>query len=77
MQPQPIRDAHRKRPFKPYAIHTSSGEVYQVTHPEVMAQSPSGNTVMVLFDRDSVAMIDVSSVTEVTFDGRQPAESNP
>ena len=47
MQPDQFRSALRKKPFKPFVIHTSSGEMYTVAHPEVVWQSPAGGTVIV------------------------------
>lgn len=37
MQPEPIRSAHKLRPFKPFTILTASGESYHVSHPEIMS----------------------------------------
>ena len=65
MQPQPIRDAHRKRPFQAFEIHTASGESYLVSHPEAMIQSPGGNTVVVMPGDESVVILDVPDITEI------------
>jgi hypothetical protein len=67
MQPDPIRSAHKLRPFKPFTIITVSGESYHVPHPEMMGQSPKGNTVVVMPKGDEVVMIDVESITEIAY----------
>jgi hypothetical protein len=67
MQPDPIRSAHKLRPFKPFTIVTASGEGYHVPHPEMMGQSPTGNTVIVMPKGDEVVMIDVASITEISY----------
>ena len=67
MQPDPIRSAHKLRPFQPFTIVTASGESYHVPHPEMMSQSPKGNTVIVMPKGDEVVMIDVASITEIAY----------
>ncbi len=67
MQPDPIRSAHKLRPFKPFTIITASGESYHVPHPEIMGQSGTGNTVIVMPKGDEVVMIDVASITEISY----------
>jgi hypothetical protein len=67
MQPDPIRSAHKLRPFKPFTIVTASGESYRVRHPEMMGQSPKGDVVIVMPEGNEVAMIDVARITEITY----------
>lgn len=73
MQPDQFRSALRKRPFKPFVIHTSSGEMYTVAHPEVVWQSPAGGTVIVSIRGEEVAMIDTELISEIVFSTSQPA----
>jgi hypothetical protein len=76
MQPDPIRAAHKLRPFKPFTIVTASGERHQVSHPEVMIQSPGGNTIVIMPKGDEFVMIDVASITEIADEfGRKPKKS--
>jgi hypothetical protein len=67
MQADPIRSAHKLRPFKPFTIITASGESYPVRHPEMMGQSPKGDIVIVMPEGNEVAMIDVASITEIAY----------
>jgi hypothetical protein len=67
MQPDPIRSAHKLRPFKPFTIITASGESYRVRHPEMMGQSPKGDIVIVMPEGNEVVMIDVASITEIAY----------
>ena len=67
MQPDPIRSAHKLRPFKPFTIITASGESYHVPHPEMMGQSPKGDIVIVMPQGNEVVMIDVESITEIAY----------
>jgi hypothetical protein len=68
-----FRNAHRLRPFKPFVIHTASGESYPVTHPETLWQSPGGHTVIVGIKGEEVAMIDIDHITEFVFATRKAA----
>lgn len=63
-----VRAAHRARPFRPFRIHTSSGESYPVRHPETLAMSPDVNVLVVMPGAGEVAMIDLDDVSELTFD---------
>jgi hypothetical protein len=71
-----FRNAHRLRPFKPFVIHTASGESYPVTHPETVWQSPGGHTVIVGIKGEEVAMIDIDHITEFVFATRKPARGS-
>jgi hypothetical protein len=66
-----FRSAHRLRPFKPFVIHTASGERYQVTHPETAWQSPAGHTVIVSIKGEEVAIIDIDQITEIVIATRK------
>jgi hypothetical protein len=71
-----FRNAHRLRPFKPFTIHTASGESYRVAHPEAAWQSPGGHTIIVGIRGEEVAMIDIDQITEFVF-GTSKARSKP
>jgi hypothetical protein len=70
MKAEQFRSAIRMSPFKPFVIHTQPGEAYNVAHPEVVWQSPDGDTVVVHVGGSSVAFMDVSQVSEVVFAAR-------
>ncbi len=74
MKAEQFRSALRMTPFKPFTIHTQSGEAYNVTHPEVAWQSPDGETVIVHVGGQSIAMMDVSQVSEVVSAARPKKE---
>ena len=48
-------------PFHPFEIHTTGGDVYQVTHPEQYWVAPKGETVLVYL-ADRIAFIDAGHV---------------
>ncbi len=63
-----IRAAGRSQPFRPFVIHTGSGESYPVRHPETLSFAPDVSVVVVMPGGGRVAMIDLASVTEITDD---------
>jgi hypothetical protein len=64
---QKIREAHEKRPFQPFAIHTADGEVVRVKHPEFLMVTPPGRTIYVATGRgEEVQTIDLLLVTKLT-----------
>ncbi len=63
-----LRAAHRAQPFRPFMIRAGSGESYPVRHPETMAFSPDVSVLVVMPGPGLVAMIDVATVTEITYD---------
>ncbi len=54
----------QKRPFRPFVVHTASGEKYAVDHPENTMISPSGRTVAVFLPNEATAIIDITEITE-------------
>ncbi len=71
MNVEQVRNAHLLRPFKPFTIHTASGERYRVSHPEILWQSPGGHTVIVGIKGEEVAMIDIDQITEFVFTAKK------
>jgi hypothetical protein len=69
MNVEQFRNAHRLRPFKPFTIHTASGESYRVAHPEAAWQSPGGHTIIVGIRGEEVGMMDIAQITEFDFTG--------
>ena len=63
-----LRVPFRARPFRPFEIVTSSGRSYRVPGPETMAIDPEESVILIMPGGGEVAMIDVASVTEITYD---------
>jgi hypothetical protein len=53
-----IRELYNAAPFKPFELGLTNGRTVSVKHPEFMALSPSGRTIVV-FERDGHLTIDV------------------
>jgi hypothetical protein len=64
MNTEAIRELLQRRPFEPFEVLMSSGEVHQVKHPEFVVLLPSR---LVVTDpiSDRVAILSLIHVTEV------------
>jgi hypothetical protein len=71
-----IRASHRARPFRVFWIHTASGDVYGVGHPENLSITVDGKGLVVMPVGGQVAMIDAESVTEITYDFNRTPMNN-
>ena len=61
-----IRELYWAKPFQAFAIHLADGRSVTVSHPELMAISPGGRTITVYQLDDSMHIIQLSQVTDVT-----------
>ena len=53
------------QPFRPFALRLADGELVRVDHPEFIARSPSGRTVVVFGSDDSMMILDQFLVTSL------------
>lgn len=60
-----LRQVHQARPFRPFSLHLVDGQSVAVRHPEFLAQSPSGRTVIVYGRDDAFDVIDLRLVTRL------------
>ena len=66
MNIETLRNVRAAKPFRPFEVRTGSGEAYMITHPEIIAIAPDGETAVVFPGPGRVHLIDVASITEVT-----------
>jgi hypothetical protein len=57
----------RKKPFMAFAIHTVSGETYEVNNPESVMVSPDQDVIVTFAREGHVAMPGISHITEVVY----------
>lgn len=71
-----LKRFHQARPFTPFRVHIADGRHLDVRHPEFLAHTPAGRTIMIAADEDSFEVIDLLLVTslEPLRNGRGPAE---
>ena len=65
MEADQFRSALKVKPFRPFVVHTTSGEKYTVAHPEAVWISPSGKTVLVHIKGEEVALMDSALILEI------------
>ena len=53
-------------PFKPFVMRLSNGRAVHVRHPELLARSPSGRTVLVYTSGDAFEMVDLLHVMTIS-----------
>jgi hypothetical protein len=53
------------QPFRPFTIRMADGRTFNVAHPDFIAQSPTGRTVIVFHPDDSYSLLDLLLMTEV------------
>ena len=72
MTTEQFRATLHQQPFRPFTIHMVDGRAFDVAHPDFVAQSPSGRTVIVIQPDESYSVLDFLLVSEleVTADGR-------
>jgi hypothetical protein len=60
-----LRSVLNAVPFRPFAIHLADGSQIRVRHPDFLAQSPTGRTIVVYRDDDTHSIVDLLLVTEL------------
>lgn len=60
-----LRAMHTARPFRPFRIHMADGRDCDVLHPEFLAHTPTGRTVMVAKADETFEIIDLLLVTSL------------
>jgi len=65
MTVQQLTSTMHAQPFRPFTIHMGDGRAFFVKHPDFIARSPSGRTVIVYADDESHSILDMLLVTEI------------
>jgi hypothetical protein len=65
MTVEQLRKMHQERPFRPFRVHLADGRSLDVPHPEFLAHSPSGRTVMIARPDDTFDIVDLPLVTSL------------
>lgn len=65
MTTEPFRNTLHQQPFRPFTIHLADGRAFHVRHPDFVAQSPSGQTVIVFQTDESYSILDLPLVSEL------------
>ena len=65
MTNEQLKIAHEARPFRPFRLHLADGRAFAVDHPEFLAQTPAGRTVIVTMPDERFEVIDLLLVTSL------------
>ena len=66
MATEQLKNAHSASPFRPFTIHMGDGRSFRVDHPEFLARSPTGRTVVVYSHSDNAfSVLDLLLMTEL------------
>jgi hypothetical protein len=61
-----IRDAIRRRPFRPFSVKLADGSRIQIQHQDNVALHPAGKT-FIIFERDGgYRIVDIPLVTDLS-----------
>lgn len=60
-----LRKLHLARPFQPFDVFLADGRSLPVEHPEFLAQSPTGRTIMVGLIDGTHEIVDLLLVTSL------------
>jgi hypothetical protein len=65
MTVEQFRNTIRQQPFRPFTIRMVDGRSFEVAHPDFVAQSPSGRTVIVVQPDESYSVLDLLLTSEL------------
>jgi hypothetical protein len=60
-----IREALHTVPFVPFALQVVGGKKYAVPHPDFVAVSPTGRTLVLYTEGDRSTVIDIALVSQL------------
>lgn len=60
-----LKAMHQARPFQPFRIHLVDGRSLDVLHPEFLAHTPLGRTIIVAKESDSFEIVDLLLVVSL------------
>jgi hypothetical protein len=60
-----FRTTLHQQPFRPFTIRMADGRAFGVAHPDFVAQSPSGRTVIIFQPDESYGVLDLLLMSEL------------
>ncbi len=73
MTVEQFRAAMTRRPFIPFVIHLADGDHLPVRHPEHIAMTPGGRTVIVFGEGEVFRIVDLMLVTRLDVESPLPS----
>ena len=73
MTTEQFRATLHQQPFRPFKIRMADGRSFEVAHPDFVAQSQSGRTVIVIQPDESYSVLDLLLMSELEVGNGRPA----
>jgi hypothetical protein len=73
MTTEQFRTTLNLQPFRPFTIRMADGRSFEVSHPDFVALSPSGRTVIVFQPDESFSVLDLLLMSELQVGNGKPA----
>jgi len=74
MTVEQLQATQHAKPFRPYRIHMADGRSLDVHHPDFVARSPAGRTIVVYKADDTSEIVDLLLVTSLEVLNGQSAQ---
>ncbi len=74
MNVEQLQATQHAQPFRPYRIHMADGRSLDVHHPDFVARSPAGRTIVVYKADETSEIVDLLLVTSLEVLNGQPAQ---
>lgn len=65
-----------QQPFRPFSIRMADGGVFEVRHPDFVAHSPTGRTVIIIQQDDSCSVLDLLLMSEIEVSSPNGQQTN-
>jgi hypothetical protein len=72
MTTEKFRAILNQQPFRPFTIHMADGRTFEVMHPDFVALSQSGRTVIVSYGDESFSVLDLLLMSELRVGNGHP-----
>jgi hypothetical protein len=73
---QQLRHWHQAQPFTPFIVHLADGAKIPVPHRELLSHSPSGRTIVIHGEGESMSVVDLLLVTRLEIDPARAKNQN-
>ncbi len=73
MTVEKLREVHHFQPFRPFSLYLADGGRIHVSHPESLAYSTTGRTIVVVSPNDTTQFVDLLLVSRIEIDNAQPS----
>jgi hypothetical protein len=73
MTTEKFRTTLHLQPFRPFTIRMADGRAFEVAHPDFVALSPAGRTVIVFQPDETYGVLDLHLMSELQVSNGRPS----